>query len=311
MSFLKSKQVTTAIVFALISLGIKAQENKEEESKKGMQITAFNIDFGFYSSSILLTNDDYFKMKNSAVDQSEFISNPEDYNIASYSSNTSGGFAPSASLSFTPYSKKKGALNYNHEFRIKLGGSFGNNRSFYYYRDETHPYDTLSSAIGNPDIIIDSVYFDSPSYVETINEINIGLSYLFKTNAAKRVYIYAGIGAEYGLVLQDYVTTVREDGYYLKNNSDDFYVAPYHDENTDQFGFSSTKTKLTSNTHFIRMYIPLGINFRIANNNNFFKHINIYTQFSPGVEIQIVTGVETYTNPFIGVAVVGLRYTID
>ena len=133
------------------------------------------------------------------------------------------------------------------------------------------------------------------------------LSYLFKTNASKRWYLYAGVGGEYGFSFQDYVTINHSEGYFLNGP----YSRNYYSDTSGNFSNNSTKTKLTSNTHFVRLYIPLGVNFRIANNNDFFKHINIYTQFSPGIELQIVTGVETYTNPYIGVAVLGFRYTFE
>jgi hypothetical protein len=299
------KKIVLAFVVVISISSVAAQANKEDSTKKRMRITAFNIDFGFSASNPVLTVNDYFKMKNTAVDQSQFISNPEDYSLNSYSG-SGGSFVPSISLGFTPYSKKRGEHNYNREFRIKLGGSFGSGRSFFFSQNETFPYDTLTSAIGNPDIYIDSVYFHNISYVENISEINIGMSYLFKTNAKKRWYLYAGVGAEYGFAFQDYVTIDDDEGYYgtrTNNNNNNF--------NNNNYSYNSTKTKLTSNTHFVRMYIPLGINFRIANNNNFFKHVNIYSQFSPGIEFQIVTSVETYTNPYIGIAVIGFRYTFD
>jgi len=302
------KKIVLAFVVAITISGVAAQDTEENNAKKGMRITAFNIDLGFNGSYAVLTVDDYLKMKNTAVDQSEFISNPEDYSLDSYSG-SGGGFAPSISLGFTPYSKKRGAYNYNREFRIKLGGSFGGRRSFFFSQSESFPYDTLTSSIGNPDIYIDSVYYNNPTYVETISEINIGLSYLFKTNASKRWHFYAGVGAEYGYAFQDYVTINHSEGYYGTGSYNNYNSNYYN--NNNNYSDNTSKSKLTSNTHFVRMYIPLGINFRIANNNDFFKHLNIYSQFSPGMEFQIVTGVETYTNPYIGVAVVGLRYTFD
>ena len=300
------KIIVTAVVLTIYALGATAQETNPDDHKKGMRITAFNIDFGFNGSYAALTVDDYLKMKNTAVDQSQFISNPQDYNLSSYSG-SGGSFAPSISLGFTPYSKKLGAHNYNRELRIKLGGSFGGRRSFFFSQDEKFAYDTLSSSIGNPDIFIDSVYYNNRNYVETISEINIGVSYLFKTNASKRWHLYAGVGAEYGFAFQNYVSINNDEGYYLSS----YYSPNYYRDTNDNYTYNSSKSKLTSNTHFVRLYIPLGINFRIANDNASFKHVNLYTQFSPGLEFQIVTGVETYTNPFIGVAVIGFRYTFD
>jgi len=312
MDLLNIQKIAIAIIFATSTIGVVAQDTKDDNTKKGMTITAFNFEFGTNWSYSVLTNDDYLMMRNTAVDQSLFISNPEDYDL-SYFSGNGGSFAPSVSIGLTPYSKKLGALNYNRELRIKLGGSFGGRRSFFYSDKNSFPYDTLSSSVGNPDILIDSVHYSNFSYIETVSEINIGASYLFKTDASKRWYFYTGVGAEYGFAFQDYVTINESEYSYLEdseNASSSPYYSPYY-YNIGNYESKSSKSKLTSNSHFVRVYIPLGVNFRITNKDNFFRHTNLYMQFSPGIEFQIVTGVDTYVNPFLGWVFLGFRYTIN
>ena len=60
--------------------------------------------------------------------------------------------------------------------------------------------------------------------------------------------------------------------------------------------------------HFVRAYIPMGINFRLSDNNSFFKHVNIYSEFSPGIEFMFVKNEDAYINPYMGVAIVGFSY---
>lgn len=105
------------------------------------------------------------------------------------------GFSPQISIGLTPFSKKLGKLNYKRDFKIAIGANFGGRRSFFFSQQESFPYDTLSSSVGNPDIIVDSVHFSNQSYIETVYELKIGLSYLFKTDASKRWYLYVGIGS--------------------------------------------------------------------------------------------------------------------
>jgi len=303
-----TKKIVLAVLLTLSTSIIFAQEPTEEPKKK-MQITAFNLEFGSNGAFTILTNEDYLKMKNSAVDPSLFISNPEDYDL-SYSSGSGASFSPSVSIGITPYSKKNNDLNYNREIRIKLGGNFGNRRSFSYYNDTTAPYDTLISSVTNSTIYLDSTHRSYHSYMEIISEVNIGISYLFKTDASKRWHFYTGGGIEYGFAFQDYVSIYdNESTSYHSNNSENYYVS-YHDPNYE-YNYTDTKSKLTSHSHFVRLYVPIGVNFRIANNNDFFKHINLYASVSPGIEFQIIPNVNTYTSPFIGMAFLGIRYTVN
>jgi hypothetical protein len=302
-----TRRTTVIWLIAIVPMLAFSQGNTDSSRFK---ISAVNVDFGGNGVFAPLTTSDYIMLRNSAADQSQFITNPEDYTLEFFSGG-GGSFAPSISIGLSPYSKKRGKYNHNQELRLKLGGGFGLRRSFVYSNEVKTPYDTLTSSAGNPDLFLDSVYFHNPSYAESIYELNIGATYLFKTNTAKRWHFYTGFGAEYGIAFQSYASIINNEGYYFTNganspNTSEFYA--FSNDNETQ----SYRSQLNTNSHFLRFYVPLGINFRIANKNEFWRHFNLYAQGSGGMELQFVSnGGDTYVNTFGAFAFFGVRYTID
>jgi hypothetical protein len=297
---------------AMLALAINPRHAHAQstENNSRFKISAVNVDFGVQGTFNALTNSDYLRLRSTAEDQTRFISNPQDYTLELLSG-SGGSFAPNISIGLSPYSKKKGKYNRNHELRLKLGSGFGLRRSFVYTREVKTPFDTLSSSIGNPDTYVDSVYYHNPSYSEVVYELNLGVTYLFKTNTEKRWHFYTGFGTEYGIAFQSFAAILNEEGYYLADganspNSISFRGIP--DDNESQ----TYRSALTTNSQFLRFYVPLGLNFRIANKNEFWRHFNLYIQTSGGMELHFVSnGGDTYTNAFGALAFLGVRYTID
>jgi hypothetical protein len=111
--------------------------------------------------------------------------------------------------------------------------------------------------------------------------------------------------------LQSFASIIQSEGYYFESSENSPNENDYYGFSGD-YDFESYRSKLTTNSHFLRFYVPLGINFRIANKNEFWRHFNLYAQGSGGIELQFVSnGGDTYVNAFGAFAFLGVRYTID
>lgn len=296
--------------FSLLFLFIVSLAFSQEEDKKSFAISSFNMSFGTTNASLSSSRTDYNNLKG-MVDNPELFVNPDDFSNNYYYNEMGGGFSTKIQLGINPFCKKLGTINQNREIRIGVGINSGNRRSFSFYESENMVVDTFYSVNGNPNIYQEQVNTEEYSYSEQYTELNFNLSYLFKTDIKKLVHFYTGFGIEYGFTLQSFVDIYHNESsmknYYTStNDNNQSYIGQC--SNNMEFTGQSDRTNISSPTHFIRAQIPIGINLRFSNNHSFFKHLNIYSELNPGIEIQMAPNNFTYTNPYLGVVVAGLSY---
>ena len=301
------RKATIILSFLMLFSFLQAQDNAGK--KEGWKVTSFSVSMGFAGVYLTNTNTDYDNMKNSVEDPDLFV-DPSGFNSDQFYPSGGGNGSFRINMGLTPYSKKRGEYRNNRELRFSVGSNFGRRHSFSFYQNESFPVDTFHSVNGKPDIYADSAHYTSSYYDERFTDLNFGISYLFKTDVRKRVFLYTGIGGEYGITLNYYVTADYYESssiyYHDGNTSENIYPYNYYSGDYD-YNSSNNTTKMKNPAQFIRAYIPLGIDFRFSNNNSFFKHVHIYTELNPGIEFQILAG-QTGVNPYFGVALVGLRY---
>ncbi len=298
----------TAISLVLLVFVGYLQAQKSSDEKEKCKITSFNISMGFYGVFAPNTIEDYFSLKNS-LENPKILVDPSGMQENYYYSSISGNASPKISIGITPYSKKRNEYRENRELRIGIGFNFGNRRSYSFYDKNSIPFDTLHSTSGNK-VYADSVFIKAYDYSENFVDFNFSISYLFKTDIAKRVYLYAGLGVEYGIALRYYLTANSYQSDYVsyytgEPSSDDVYQFYYGKQN---YSSKHIDANLKGPAQFVRLFVPMGINFRISNNNSFFKHINIYSELSPGIEFQMISNEKTFVNPYFGLALVGFSY---
>lgn len=296
---------TSLILLFLLMVSLSYSQDK---AHKSFNISSFNISLGSSRASVSSSISDYYSLKE-MVENPEVFIDPNDFSENYYGQNFTDAFSTKIQIGITPYSKNKGAVNMNREIRIGVGMNSGTRRSFAFIESETMVVDTFYSVNGNPNIYQEVHTSNEYSYYEKYTELNFNLAYLFKTDVQKRVHFYAGLAAEYGITLQSYISvyhyeTTATNYSHSENNPIGFYS---YSENCCLEG-QSDQTKLINPTHFIRTYFPIGINFRFSNNNAFFKHLNIYSEISPGIEYQIAPNKFSYINPYLGLATCGLSY---
>lgn len=296
----------TILAFSLHPFNVSAQSRTDSARFK---ISAINADFGGNVVFMPLTTDDYFSMKNTVADQSQFLNNLDGYTLDLFTS-VGGSVAPNISIGLSPFSQKKNRYNHNQELRVKLGMGVGIRRSFSFTKAEYTPYDTLTSALGNPDVWIDSVHYSNAYYTENVYEVNIGAMYLFKTPTHMRFHLYTGVGGEFGFAFQNYITIDKNEGSYFNTNRNSTYGNIFYGF-ADNYNYNTYRSQLTSNASFLRLYVPLGMSYRLSNKYDFWRQLYLYAHVSGGLEFHFNSnGGNTYVNSFGSFAFFGLRYVL-
>ncbi len=297
------KKLTWFFATFLFVLQYSAQAQEVQHTA----VTSFSIRPGFFMVAAATTVEDYNNLKSvSNAPSSVFI------DALQYSSNTqmsgSGNAAFRVDIGLTPYCKKKGKLMENREIRFSIGADAGVRRNFIFYKREYLTDDTLFNNEGEPVMIQHKVSLDQHNYAENFVNLSVGVSYLFKTDTKKRLHLYAGVGMEYAVSIRSILKT-----YAYNDTTDEYNLTEY------AYGYwgsgmynyyrngTSTKYKMTGASHFIRGYLPAGIDFRFSNGNNFFRHVHLFSEIQPGVELQITNGV-SMVNPYMGFVIAGLSY---
>lgn len=316
--------------FLLFSLVLFFEfSNAQEATTKQpcFRVSSFSASLGFPGAMTSNTNSDYYNLKAAVedpglfVDVTGFSKSDNDWTSNgmhfgpggfSYMGSFSGSMA--VNLGLTPYSKKLGKYRENRELRFTITGNTGVRNSFNYYHNNTFVIDTFQSVSGNGTVYADSSIFSNYYYELDFTELNFGLSYLFKTDVNRRVHFYAGIGINYGIALKSTVSVseyIDRSIYYYNQ-----YNKPTEDESgiygfIDDNGYSDNyyDTKLTNPMQFVRAYIPFGLSLRLSKKEaSFFNHVDLYTEFDPGIEFQLIGSGTSYANPYFGFAFIGFNY---
>jgi hypothetical protein len=305
------KKILVSIVASLIITAAFTQEQSAEQPS--WKVTSFGSSMGFSGTTVSNTAAD-FKSLAGNVEDPDFFIDPDKYTESKYNYGVGGNGNLKFYLGLTPMNKKTGKYRMNQELRINLGFSFGARRTFSYINRDTYMVDSFTSSTGQT-VYADSSIFTRMTYAESYYGIDMGFSYLFKTNPERRFHFHTGFGLDYGFALRSFVNIQQytEEGYYYYNEYDKPELEePDYDwmSKDDDSGLTTrSTTNMKGNLMFLRPYIPLGINFRIANKTqSFFNQVYLFTEINPGIEFQFVGKEKTYFNPYFGVAVLGFTY---
>lgn len=168
---------------------------------------------------------------------------------------------------------------------------------------ESFPYDTLTSSQTGEQFFIDS--FSTHSYYAYYSQkqVRVDAALIFRFNASQRWSFFGGIGANFGLSYNG-KTEVSQHvspwgdmynyGYY------DYYPEGSYQkesfENKGGFGFG--------------VYAPLGIDFQVGKNRDFWKPVHLFMELRPGFNVNQIASLGS-TFAAGNFSNVGLRFKIN
>lgn len=198
-----------------------------------------------------------------------------DQNAFWYNSGT-GNFNLGVGFQFR--NKEKTGYREYLQFRTGLSYRGYNATARSSYQSETFPFDTLVSQQTGQEYYIDSTETRTRTILHSFDMLSLDASLIFRSHPQGRWSLYGGIGAKFGV--STFAQTQISNRTYSNtiSHSQSSYGASYgyygnNGENTTETFNNKANTEL-----FI--YIPVGVDFRIANNNNFFNKVHLTMDFT-------------------------------
>lgn len=280
------------------------QNSNEQKSR----LKIFSISVSFNSLLVKNRSSDFEEFKKLAKNNSNFFNS----NLNTYSSYSNLLFAVSqinVIVGFSPYNSKSESYYNKRELKLGIGYNSGVRRSFNFFRNIEIPGDTFTSSNNNI-IYLDTLIYSNYDYFEVIDELEIGITYLYKTDPEKRISLHTGYGIGLGFSIYSglnssnyddtslvFTTIIDGTEYSSYKAYDNNY---YSSDNRDR----NVKTK---NSVFIRTYIPFGLNIRLSKKHDILNQMNLFFQTKFGFEYQQIIDDNNYLRPFYGFGI-GLKY---
>lgn len=172
-----------------------------------------------------------------------------------------------------------GLMHTSQRNALSTGGSF----------TESFRIDTLTSSQSGDQFYIDSFSTHSYHAGYAQEQLRLDASLLFRYNAAKRWSFFGGVGANFGLSYNARTTVVHNispygNGYGFGLFNDIVFNTGGNQEqevyeNKGGFGFG--------------IYAPIGIDFQVGKNREFWKPMHLYMELRPGLNVNQIAGLGT------------------
>jgi len=148
------------------------------------------------------------------------------------------------------------------------------NRS--YTRETTNGSDTLISQGTGQQLIIDSINTRSYSIEYWYDQISFDTELIFGTNSLTRLSFFGGIGGVFGTSVNAYTQVSESDTYSTGFSGLSAY------EGYSSVGYSSSTSGLDNARNYSTLfYVPLGADFRIGTEREFWKKVHLFLEVRP------------------------------
>lgn len=212
-----------------------------------------------------------------------------------------GSTALSISLGIQFNNKERSSRKANPLLRIGLTYLSGSSLTTNFFKSESFPIDTLVSASTGQVYYVDSLSSENYNMEYVSEQIRLDAALIYRTNPEARWSLYGGVGLAAGVSLsahtEIYFTNfILDDDFRGGGNSRDGSFKSERIDNDMNFGFLT--------------YIPLGIDFRLGNNKEFWKRTHLFYEVSPGINFTTIPELNTIANASIRNGL-GLRVNWD
>lgn len=287
------KIVMAALVFASVA-AVNAQEN----TNSGFQIKSASIQFGLSSGStapISLT--DFQKLApNSDFKESDLFG----FERQNYSYESAGTSFSLNLIIAKPQNEKLAKLN--AEFRLGLSFQQADVFTLNYNRTEEFRVDTLISQRNGEQLFVDSIYSQNYDLAYNQRHVMIDADVTVSTNPNKRWKFYGGIGFSLGVSVAPQTTISYNASSSLDRNVNfDEIYQPGFDSEFDYESFGNDAG------FFGRVYVPLGLDFRIGKRKETLKKYHLFLESRPSLTFQSVPELNAVTTTS-SVTGFGFRY---
>jgi len=276
------------ITLTLFSLFVFANSNAQEEIKK-VKITEITLlPSAFSESNPTGSIEDFYSLAPSSI---LLPSNFDGYETSDYTQN-SGGFSTSILLGIKFSNKDGSAYKANPILRAGLTYTYAQNLSSFANNEVRTPYDTLISSSTGEKYTMDSVLITGYDMHYVTQQFKLDVSVLFRTNPEARWSLFIGLGAQFGASINAKTQTHKYEGFYISNSMVTEEIHFVQSQNQQY----QTEEFINQNVLVFSTYVPLGIDFRVSNNNDLFKHVHLFYEMRPSLNVTYIPELRTLTN---------------
>jgi hypothetical protein len=288
---MKTSNIVVLALMLSVYGSVQAQENKSSDENK-TQVSEIYVQPGLYvGQSPTLTLDDY---KMLAPGSSLLNQDLSGYN-SSNNYGVTGSFALAMAVGITFKDKNGTTAKKNPVLRVGITYNSVSFDDLSYSKSESFAHDTLTSSQTGEMYFIDSTVYSGYNMNHKYDQLSVDASLLFRTDPTARWHLFGGVGATAGISL----ISKTEISYYESNSIDqingnyDTYGGKFSKYHNDYYGDKDTETFRNENVYGFSGYIPIGVDFRISNKNEFFKNVHLYYEVRPKVSFNTVPELRT------------------
>lgn len=271
-------------LIAILPLGLTAQEKINKFKSSSVSL----MPYASIGTGSVSTLDDFRKL---APNSTLLPDDLNGYNSSNY--NVSSGSAGTAVLlSFKLRDKAGSGYRPNPLFRIGLSYNYNQSLTNNAYKEEKFAYDTLISANTGGRTPVDSVSYSSYNMDYSSQFVRLDASVIYRTNPEARWNFYGGFGATFGVSIASQTNVYYHEYYYIQPNDNESSI--FITQNGANGEHENEVTKNETSLAY-SAYIPLGLDFRIANKSEFWQRVHLFYEMRPSLEMISIPELSTYT----------------
>jgi hypothetical protein len=274
---MKYRHLIGASILAFSSGAILAQSDTSHLMK--WKPSSFEILRGFQADNYSNLDASYFAKLNNQV--SDYLSDtPNQWsNTYSYQSKNIGFFTE-----FSRLMPDKKNYRKNQSLRVGIMYQDRNLGTINGTQNTTTSYDTYSSDNNGKKLYYEHIEYENYTISHKVQELKLDAAYIFRTSDQHQLNLFGGIGINLGASLFSKVNIYQNTGsrYYYSN-------ADASVTYSGNFGYGNNqdnKIKTLNSKNFVStgIYIPLGIDYRLSMNDNFFSRLHTIFEARPYLE---------------------------
>jgi hypothetical protein len=256
-------------------------QDADNAPKKKMLVTEADIYPSFiFQVQPVGTLNDFRKL----APQSMVLSNDYTSYTASNSKTLDGDIVLAGNIGISFLDKKKNAYR---NMTLRMGVSYqATGLSSQLSKTTSSRYDTLGPAHGGSPMYLDSVKNEFVSMNYRSEELRLDVSLVFRTKPEARWGLYGGIGFTAGTSISAY-TNISSSNYTDIQSTYEGTVTTVDTYNDYGQGTETERFK-NKNTMGYSVYVPFGIDYRMANKSEFWKRLHVFYEAKPLVNFSVI-----------------------
>ncbi|MEA1874179.1 MAG: hypothetical protein U9N51_07105 [Bacteroidota bacterium] len=266
--------------------------------------------------SVGISKGDYYSYNNSRlIDFASLFSehsyftdiSQEDFSLSSINYKQTNPRFSAYFLKYNPPSEKN-KFFYHSRWLIGVAYHEVNIFGFSHSRVERTRLDTLTVENASEIIFIDSVIRDTHHSDYMSEQLKLNLAFHAITNPSKRWAFYAGVGLSSGFSINSKIKHVHE----IENVIE--LTTPQDTNNSVGTLSSDIKTTLEMFDGYRNITfagsIPFGFDFRIGEQNEFWRNMHLFAEFKPGVNVYIIPKIDPVASYFFAMKI-GINFVLN